>query len=181
VPVPPLSRRSVLQLGGVTALALLGGCTGGDDGPATPGGKGAEPDPDLALLTTAIADKQDLLDTYDAALSAHPPLAARIRPLREDHAAHLAALTAIQEKKTGRPDLPTSEPSATGSPRPSSNPGPVVPTDRDQAVEALAKADLAAAGRRIGQCESARDPELARLLASIGGSEAAHTAVLRKT
>lgn len=159
-------------MAGITALGVLTGCTGDDDGPDAPGAKG-EPDPDLALLATAIADKQDLLGTYEYAIAAQPRLAARLKPVREDHAAHLASLTSF------RPDLPTAEPSATGSPRPSSSPGPAIPSDPAAAVEKLAKGELAAAGRRIGQCESARDPELARLLASIGGSEAAHTAVLR--
>jgi hypothetical protein len=46
-------------------------------------------------------------------------------------------------------------------------------------VADLARAELSSANRRIGQCERARDRQLARLLASIGGCEAAHTAVLR--
>lgn len=171
--VPPPTRRTVLRLAGVTALGALAGCTGDDDGPDTPGAKANEPDPDLALLARAITEKQDLLESYLLTLAAHPQLAARLNPLGKDHHAHLAALTDV------RPDVPTAEPSATGSPGPSSNPGPAVPTDRAEAVEALAKAELAAAGRRIGQCRSAREPDLARLLASIGGCEAAHTAVLR--
>lgn len=166
--VPPPSRRSVLQLAGVTVLTFLAGCTGGDDGPDTPGAKDNEPDPDLELLATAIAGKQDLLAAYEATSTRHPQLSARLKPLREDHAAHLAALTGL------RSDLPAPQPSASASPT-----GAAVLPDRAQAVESLAKAELAAAGRRIGQCESARDPELARLLASIGGCEAAHTAVLR--
>lgn len=168
MPVPPLSRRTALQLVGVSALTLLAGCIGGDDGPDTPGGQGNDPDPDLALLATAVTDKQDLLAAYEAAATRHPQLGTGLKPLREDHAAHLAALTSF------RPDLPAPEPSASASPT-----APSTPTSRDQAVESLATAELAAAGRRIGQCRNARDPELARLLASIGGCEAAHTAMLR--
>ncbi len=174
MPVPPPSRRTVLQLAGLTTFALLSGCTGGDDGPDTPGGRGAEPDPDLALLATAIADKQGMLAAYEITLTRHPQLAGRLEPMRDDHAAHLAELSAQQEKK-GRPDVPAPEPSASASPT------GAPPSDRDQAVELLAKAELAAAGRRVGQCKSARSSELARLLASIGGCEAAHTAVLRKS
>jgi hypothetical protein len=159
----------VLALTGFGALGVLSGCTGSDDHGS--GGGTGEPDPDLALLARAVADTQDLLATYDRALDAQPALAPRVRPLREDHAAHLAALTGF------RPDLPTPGPSASAAP--SSTPTPDVPGDRDKALELLARADFAAAGRRIGQCRSARDPQLARLLASIGGSEAAHAAVLR--
>ncbi|MBA3745809.1 MAG: hypothetical protein H0X00_23325, partial [Sporichthya sp.] len=119
--VPPPSRRSVLQLAGVTALTVLAGCTGGDDGPDTPGAKGNEPDPDLALLARAIGDKQDLLAAYEATTTRHPQLSARLGPLREDHAAHLAALTGL------RSDLPAPEASASASPT-----GRTVAADRNQ-------------------------------------------------
>ena len=81
---------------------------------------------------------------------------------------HLAALTGF------RSDVPVPEASATAAPT-----GPAVPADAQRAVTALATAEHSAAGRRISQCEAARDRRLARLIASIGGSEAAHTAVLR--
>lgn len=154
----------------LTAVALAGGCTSGDDDPDSPGANGAEPDPDLDLLTRAIREKQHLLDEYAAVTARHAQLTDRLAPMRADHEAHLAALTGF------RPDLPApaATPSASASPT-----GPTVAGDRAQAVEDLAAAEHTAANRRIGQCETARDPDLARLLASIGGSEAAHTAVLR--
>ncbi len=145
-------------------MAVTAGCTSGDDdGPAAD-----EPDPDLDLLARAVAEKQDLLAAYEATLTRHRPLAARLEPMRADHAAHLAELSGF------RPNVPTAAPSASASPI-----GAAVPADRENAVEALAQAELAAAGRRIGQCREARDPQLARLLASLGGCEAAHTALLR--
>lgn len=151
-------------------MALTAGCTSGDDGPDSPGADGGEPDPDLELLARAIREKQALLDDYAAATARHAQLTERLSPMRADHEAHLAALTAF------RPDLPApaAEPSASASPT-----DPAVSSDRARAVEDLAAAEHRAANRRIGQCETARDPKLARLLASIGGSEAAHTAVLR--
>lgn len=180
-PVPP-SRRAVLQgLAGLTALALVGGCTSGDDGDSS--GATPEPDPDLELLARAIGEKQDLLAAYDAATARHPQLTERLRPFRADHEAHLAALT------TARPDAPIAAPSPSASPTGPTGPtdptdptgptGPTVSPDRAQAVADLARAELSSANRRIGQCERARDRQLARLLASIGGCEAAHTAVLR--
>lgn len=168
-PAPP-SRRAILQaLAGLSAFALLPGCTG-DDGPDTPGAGRGEPDPDLALLARAIIEKQDLLAAYETTLARHRQLGARLEPLRADHAAHLAALTDFRPLDPGA----APEPSASASPT-----GAAVPTERAAAVQALAAAELAAAGRRIGQCREARDPQLARLLAALGGSEAAHTTVLR--
>lgn len=171
-PVPP-SRREILQgLAGLTAVALLGACTAGDDGDDSPGA-GGEPDPDLELLARAVEDKQDLLAAYEAAVTRHPQLTERLRPFRADHQAHLAALT------TFRPDAPAAAPAASASASPTGPAGPAVSADRAQVVADLARTELTSANRRIGQCEAARDRQLARLLASIGGCEAAHTAVLR--
>lgn len=159
-------------------MALAGGCTSGDDDPDSPGADGGEPDPDLELLARAIREKQALLDDYAAATARHAQLTERLAPMRADHEAHLAALTGF------RPDVPAPDaaPSAVLSAGPSASAsptGPTVATDRARAVEDLAAAEQRAANRRIGQCGTARDPKLARLLASIGGCEAAHTAVLR--
>lgn len=174
--MPPAhpSRRAVLRgTIGLAAFVLVSGCTSDDDGGSgAPGGKDA-PNPDIALVTKAVADKEDLLAAYEATLTQFAQLSDRLKPLREDHAAHLAALTTELDKLGGRAEQPG--PSASASPT-----GPSVPGSRDQAVEALATAELAAAGRRVGQCRDAKSPELARLLASIGGCEAAHTAVLRR-
>ncbi|GAA0631995.1 hypothetical protein GCM10009547_39750 [Sporichthya brevicatena] len=165
-PVPPSRRQVLAGLSAVTAVWLLPGCTGddGDDGPDA----GRAPDPDLDLLARTIADKQNLLAAYAATTTRHPGLAARLDPMRADHAAHLAALTSF------RSDVPVPEASASAVPT-----APAVPADPQRAVTALASAEHSAAGRRVGQCEAARDRQLARLIASIGGSEAAHTAVLR--
>jgi hypothetical protein len=159
---------------GLTAVALAGGCTAGDDGPDSPGADGGEPDPDLDLLARAIGEKQDLLDGYAATTARHAPLAERLAPMRADHEAHLAALTGFRPDLPAPAAVPSAGPSASASPT-----GPTAASDRARAVEDLAAAEHTAANRRIGQCETARDPKLARLLASIGGCEAAHTAVLR--
>lgn len=169
MPASP-SRRAVLRgLVGLTAFPLVSGCSSDDDNGGSPGG-GSTPDPDLRLLADAVSTTQDLLAAYEATLARHAQLVDRLKPMRANHAAHLAALTSF------RPDLPTVAPGPDASASPSA---PSVPAARDQAVEALAAAELAAAGKRVGQARNAHDPELARLVASIGGSEAAHTAVLR--
>lgn len=154
-------------------MALAGGCTG-DEGPDSPGADGGEPDPDLDLLARAIGEKQALLDDYAAATARHAQLTDRLAPMRADHEAHLAALTGFRPDVPAPAAAPSAAPSASASPT-----APAVADDRARAVEDLAAAEQRAANRRIGQCGTARDPKLARLLASIGGSEAAHTAVLR--
>jgi hypothetical protein len=154
-------------LAGVVALGLFTGCRSGHSDDSGPPGPGKAPDPDLALLAAVIAEKSDLLGAYEAATTRFPPLNSRLKPLRADHAAHLAALTGF------RPGIPTAAPSGSASPSAGPQGG------QSSTVEDLAAAELAAAGRRIGQCRTAADPQLARLLASIGGCEAAHAAVLR--
>ncbi len=164
-PAPGPSRRTVvLGLAGV-ALATVTSCTSDDSpGNAGPGPVGQQ-DPDATLVVAFVTDKRGLVDLYEATISRFPGLTGRLTPLREDHSAHLRVLNDF----VGRPLNPSATPATTPS---------AVPGDRDRALGALASAETAAAGRRIGQCESARNPELARLIAAIGGCEAAHAAVL---
>lgn len=150
---------------GTAAVGGLTGCTDDDD-PNSPGAQ-APPDPDLALVAAVSADKDALITAYAATANRFPGAAGRLRPLREDHEAHADAL--LRFGSTG----PSPDPSATPSA------GPVVPADRTRALAALADLETAAAGRRIGQCENARNPDLARLIAALGGCEAAHAAALK--
>lgn len=162
--VPAPSRRTVLLgLAGAAALATVTSCTSDD----SPDGSGpsAAPDPDLALAAAVLADKLALVALYEATISRFGGQVGRLAPLREDHSAHAQALAGF----AGPTTTPPAGPSPTAS---------TVPADRDRALSALAGAETAAAGRRIGQCETARNTELARLIAAIGGCEAAHAAVL---
>jgi hypothetical protein len=146
----------VLGLAAVT-MAGLAGCSSsssGDKGPSG-GGDKAE-DPDTAVLAEAVADTRDLIARYD-----HAPASIRkkIIALRADHQAHLEAL--------GATTMVTPSPSATVTP----SPGPAALSD-------LAAAEKTAADRRVDQCKRAKSADLARLLASIGGCEAAHAKAL---
>lgn len=157
---PGLTRRGVLA-GGV-ALAVLAACS--DSTPPRPDGQGpgvAPSDPDRPTLDTVRAEKMALLGEYDAALAARPELAKDLAPLRAAHVAHLEALGA-----------PTQ---IDATPSPSARPA----QSRDAVLRGLATAEKEAARKRISQCAGLRSGELARLVAAIGGAEAAHESVLR--
>lgn len=157
--LPGPTRRGVLA-GGLALLALAG-CS---DSSPPPSGRGPDVkpnDPDRPTMDTVRAEKVALLGEYDTALAARPELAKELAPLRAAHAAHLVALGA-----------PT-QIDATPSP----SPGPA--ESRDAMLRRLAAAEKAAAQERISQCAGLRSGTLARLLAAIGGAEAAHESVLR--
>lgn len=143
-----LSRRALLGGG----LALLMGCT-------TEAGPPPTPDPDDLLRAAAVDRERSLLQEYDAVLLVLPSLAARLMPLRAQHAEHLLALTG--------PASPSAAPSAT--------PAPQVPPP---ATAAAALAGLVAAERAAGDAhgaaalEASRD--LAGLLAALSASEHSH-------
>jgi hypothetical protein len=166
------ARRTVL--GGILA-AGAGFAAGGCSSKPPPGPDGSSPtptpDPDVALVATVVEDKRALLARYAATGARFPGLAGRLAPLRADHLGHLEALHAEPE--------PTPSPGATATPgAPPPRPVPFVPADRKAATRALARAEQAAAGRRVPQCVAAVGRDLALLLASIGGCEAAHGLVL---
>ncbi len=99
------TRRTAIS--GVLAGVLLGtGCTR-SAGRAT--SQPSAPGLDASLRAAAVAREQGLLLAYDAAAAAHPGLAARLQPLRDEHAAHLGALGVPETpvgQMTGRPGLP---------------------------------------------------------------------------
>jgi hypothetical protein len=154
----------VLGLAAVTLAGLVGcsSSSSGDNGSARGGnGKGGT-DPDAGVLAEAIADTRQLIARYDNAPESVPK---KIIALRADHLAHLQALGAT----------------ATAGPSPSASSGlGGQPSARPTvgALAELAAAEKAAADRRVDQCKRAHSPDLARLLASIGGCEAAHASVL---
>lgn len=159
-PLPGLTRRGVLVGGFV--LAVLTACS--DSSPPRPAGQGpgiAPSDPDRPAMDTVRAEKAALLAEYDAAVAARPELAKDLAPLRAAHAAHLVAL--------GAPTQIDASPSPSAGPTES----------RDALLRRLAAAEKAAAHERISQCAGLRSGPLARLLAAIGGAEAAHESVLR--
>lgn len=103
-----------------------------------------------------------LLREYDMALTVRPELADDLGPLRAAHQGHLDALG-------GPAGAPSPSPSPTGDPE-----------SRTTILSRLARAESNAAARRVGQCRDLRSGELARLVAAVGGAEAAHASRLRE-
>ncbi len=164
----PVPRRRSLLLGGgaLGAVALLSGCSGDPESR-----READGGADVALLRARGArDSTALLARYDATVDAHPALADRLAPLREETARHVAAFTA-----KGR----SPSPSATVSRSPSAGGRrmPKVPKDEKQALSALVQAERQTADTRTAALTTA-PPELARLLASVAACGAAHVYLL---
>ncbi|NHC13572.1 hypothetical protein [Motilibacter deserti] len=181
----PLRRRTVL-VGGGTLVALggagaLGGCTG-EDGPAPP----APPDPDAEPLLRARAAEDRLLALYDAAIAQQPALADRLEPFRAEHAGHLEALSAgssptpsLTAPTATSPAAPAAASSAAPTPAPGAPTAPALPATPAAVLRLLAQEESAAADARVDGLVTASAP-VRRLLASIGASEAAHAALLRR-
>ena len=158
-----LSRRTMLL---ALAVAAATGC---DERPA-PTPVPPRPDPDVALRREVAADVRKLLSSYQATLTVHPGLEGQLRPLISDHGVHLRAL------RTG----PAVNASPRGTPFPAGTSTPAgVPRALRAAQTALARLEQDAADRRVRQLATA-SPALARLLAAIGASEAAHSALLSR-
>jgi hypothetical protein len=146
---PGLSRRALL---GLAAVGPLAACT--REAPAP-----VPPDPDDLLRSAAADRERALLREYDAALLALPALAARLAPVRAEHAAHLAALLGPEPTATGQPAATTAPPAEPAS------------------VQRLVAAERAAATAHGGAALEASQ-QLAGLLASLAASEASHPVAL---
>ncbi|MFC9536878.1 hypothetical protein [Streptomyces sp. NPDC056975] len=150
----------------VTGAALLTGCSDAED-PASDGARGARSaSATQRIKARAARDSGDLLDRYEAALAAHPALAARLGPLRDEVARHA--------KSFGAP----ARPAAPASPSPSASPSASPASEKDT-VSALAKAERDLADRRAAALVEA-PAELARLLASVAAAGAGHAYLLTK-
>lgn len=145
-----VSRRALLGGG----LVLLSACTT-EAGPPPPR------DPDDLLRAAAVEREEALLREYDAVLLVLPSLAARLIPLRVQHAEHLAALRG--------PSTPSAAPSSSATP---------VPQVPPPSTAAAALAGLMAAERSAGDAHASAaleaSRELAGLLASLSASEHSH-------
>lgn len=149
---------SVLAATGVTVAA--GGCVaGGTRHAASPTPSGPDPQ------SRDLADERDLLAAYDATIAAHPDLADRLGPMREDHARHVEALAGLLSASTS--------PSASAT----SVPPPEVPAERAGALAALRSAEQNAAAARTDSCVAASG-DRAALLGSVAACESSHAAVL---
>ena len=141
---------------------------------------------DQLLAGRVAVAEEALLAAYDAAANAHPELAGRLAPFRADHAAHLNGLMpgATPSSATPSSTAPsTTAPSSTtpSSIPPSGNASASAPLSSPPASTAILRqlADLerSAAAARVNDV-AATSGSLARLVASIGGCEAAHAALL---
>jgi hypothetical protein len=185
--VTELSRRAALRLLGVAAVGLLAGCRRSSgsaapatatattssslgasttpaparSGAATPSATATGPSIDPVVERAATAERA-LLQAYDTAALARPDLAGALAPLRADHAAHLHGL--LPDAIASPPAIASSDPAASTSPS-------------DAVMAQLATLEGAAAAARLTDV-AATGGSLARLLASIGGCEAAHAALL---
>jgi hypothetical protein len=166
-------------------------------GTSTPSVRGSQAAPTRADLAVkrAAAGEQALLLAYDAAAGQHPELADRLAPLRADHAAHLVALTpGASTASASPPPSPSVTPglaeptSPVGSgPPPLGSPPASAGTSTTNAGSAasdllvvlagLASLERQAAAARLDDL-AATSGSLAMVLASIGGCEAAHAALL---
>ncbi len=153
---PTLSRR--LLLGGALsgAAVLATGCSPGSIPIISP------PDPDDEVRRGVAESEQALIAAYDAALVALPALRARLQVLRDQHQAHLTAVTQ---------DLDVASPAPSGSVTPARG-------GQTAALRSLRRLEARATKQRIDACVAADDPELAELLARIAASESGHVVAL---
>lgn len=148
VPAPPPSRRAVLRTAGAGTLLALAACR------STPPPAAPPPplvDPDDAVRQRSADAERALLEAYDAALVADPAAAARLAPVRAEHAEHLAALAVPAGLSGPAPSLTTGD---------------------------LAAAERSAAAVHGRGTRDARQPALAQLLGSLAASEGSHVVVL---
>ncbi|MEU5031526.1 hypothetical protein [Streptomyces milbemycinicus] len=172
-------RRDLLLTGGaIGATALLAGCS--DDSGSRSDAAGA-PTGEDRLRTRGARDSGALLARYDATADAHPRLADRLRPLREETARHLEAFRVPASASASSSSSSSASPSASASASPSASAGatrvPDVPKDEKKALAALARAERHTADTRTAALRDA-PPELARLLASVAACGAAHAYLL---
>lgn len=138
---------------------MLAGCSAGPDSAGSGGGTSVA----ARARARAARDSEGLLGQYDAVLAAHPGLAERLRPLRAQVAAHVAAFT----EGAAAPASATASASAS----------PTVPADEKSALAALAAAERGLADRRAKALLDVPG-ELARLLAGVAAAGSAHAYLL---
>ncbi|AXL91268.1 hypothetical protein C4J65_25390 [Streptomyces sp. CB09001] len=170
-------RRSLLA--SAAGAALLAGCTGGSGS----GEAGAGPSAVERAQARAARDSEELAARYAAVIAAHPGLAERLRPLREEvvrHAEAFGAVSAASPTASGTAAGTAASPSASvraAGPANESGGSDVVPTDEKGALALLAGAERKLADRRARTLLDVPG-ESARLLASVAAAGAAHVFLL---
>ena len=201
---PLVGRRSMLRLMGVAALGLVASCRSGGQAtaPATPAASATPPSrtprpaatstlpsttsvsptPTVSALSAdelvaqrVAAAEQAMLAAYDAVALAHPELAGRLAAFRADHLAHLQGLVPAATPSTTPSTTPAVSPPASSA----ASAGPPLSSAPTSAeiFQSLANLERTAAAARLGDVATTTG-SLARLIASIGGCEAAHAALL---
>ncbi|GHF25521.1 hypothetical protein [Streptomyces werraensis] len=180
-------RRSLLAA--APAALLVAGCSAGSDGPGGP--TAARPSAAERTRARAARDSRALAERYDAVAAAHPKLADRLRPLRADVVRHAEAFEAggdgsasptpsvSASSASSASSAPSAGATAAAAPSsvPSASASPAVPANQKDALAQLAAAEREIADRRAEELLTA-PAELARLLASVSASGAAHVYLL---
>lgn len=117
------------------------------------------------MLLHAVTAEQNLIWLYGKAIAAHSALAPTLAPLRAEHEAHLAQLSARVIEPPGKkvPHPVTAKPALSTTP--------------SAVLAQLRSAEQAAVTTLMSRLGSA-SPSLAQLYASIAASEATHVTVL---
>ena len=187
-----MTRRTLLRLGAAAGLSALAGCrpnagsaTASPPPAESPSAGTARPEAVAAALAQRGADaERSLISAYDEAITGHPELAALLVPLRADHVAHLAGLVPGATPNPGSSTAPGSAPASAARPAPGSasvlGSAPAGSAAPEQVTARLADLERTAAAARVDDLMTTPDGagSLARLLASIGGCEASHAALL---
>ncbi|GAA2606852.1 MULTISPECIES: hypothetical protein [Streptomyces] len=179
LPRPPRGPRRRSLLASAAGAALLVGCTGGSGS----GDSGADPSADDRARARAARDSEQLAERYAAVMAAHPGLAERLRPLREEVVRHAdafgaarAASPSVSASVSARAAGPGNGTGESGDSGDSGDSG-AVPGDRKGALALLAGAERDVADRRAKELLGVSG-ESARLLASVAAAGAAHVFLL---
>jgi hypothetical protein len=173
---PQVTRRAVLGL--ATAVALTGCARERRPAP--------RPQPDVAVLLSAIATEERLIALYESTRTAHPDLARRLDPMLAHHRDHLTVLRRHYVPGTGEEegdDEGAGSPPATRTPNADGQGGQgraaVAPRSTRRAVAALRSAERRAAAARSADVTRV-SAGMAQLFASIGACEAGHAVWLTR-
>ncbi|MYU22041.1 hypothetical protein [Streptomyces sp. SID8352] len=172
---PPGPRRRSL-LASAAGAVLLTGCAGGSGAPGS-----ALPSAAERVRARAARDSEGLAARYGAVIAAHPGLAARLRPLRDEVERHAAAFGAFPAASAS-PSPPPSPSVSARAAGPTGDPGDdpaAVPAAEKDSLAGLVRDERELADRRTGALDGLPG-ELARLMASVAAAGAAHVYLLTK-
>ncbi|OON76446.1 hypothetical protein [Streptomyces tsukubensis] len=167
----PRRRSLFISAAGLAGAAVLSGCSDESGGLAGTSDTARADAVELRLSRAEARDSRSLAQRYDAVLTAHPTLAARLRPMRAEVVAHAAAFSGAAPSGS-----PTVTPSGSTADTHVGTPDGA-PSNEKEALRSLASAERTLADRRGKTLLHAPD-ELARLLASVAAAGAAHAYLL---